>query len=368
MGKTHASPGDGTLRQRSDGRWEYRAIVGYDADQNPIRKSFYSMDKRGAGAKAKYRAWLECKEDKPLEKMTVKQWSAQWLEDYKKGKIAPKSYNNYKLYIESHIVPELGAKLLDQVRPVDIQRLYAKKKDLSSSALNHIRISLNGIFKSAVENKLCKDNPAADVKPPKKTKTIPTAFTKDEISKILAFSSTHENGHFIEALLYTGLRIGELCALTWNDIDFENMCITVSKTIATTDEGGKKYDIKETTKTGRKREVVLTEAGLKIFQKMKKEGIFVFSGKRTPFITPDIYRRKYDSVFLALNSEVPPSERVRTLSPHKCRHTYATYLLAGGANIRAVQDQLGHARITTTEIYTHVDIESRKENVQKLGY
>jgi len=368
MTKTHASPGDGALRQRPDGRWEYRAVVGYDADQNPIRKSFYSKDKRGAGAKAKYRAWIECKDDQLEAKKTVKQWAEQWLEDYKKGKIAPKSYNNYKLYVHSHIIPELGAKLLDQVRPVDIQRLYSKKKDLSASALNHIRIALNGIFKSAIANKLCKENPVSDIMPPKKTTKSPSAFTKDEISKILTFSSTHENGHYVEALLYTGLRIGELCALTWSDIDFTNTSITVSKTIAAVDEDGKKYDVKETTKTGRQREVVLTESGVKTFEKIQKTGIFVFPGKRTPFMTPDSYRRKYDSVFKAMNSAAKPYERVRPLSPHKCWHTYATYLLAGGANIRAVQDQLGHARITTTEIYTHVDIESRKENVQKLGY
>lgn len=75
------------------------------------------------------------------------------------------------------------------------------------------------------------------------------------------------------------------------------MCITVSKTIATTDEAGTKYAVKDTTKTGRQRQVVLTEAGLNTFNKMKREGIFVFAGKHTPFVTPNIYRRRYDSVF-----------------------------------------------------------------------
>ena len=369
------SPGDGSLRQRPDGRWEYRVIVGMDADMKPIRKSFYSKDKSGAGAKKAYRTWLAGQEDLVEQRKTLKIWAEEWLKTYKKGKVSPGSYYNYQLYINQHIIPELGAKLLDSVRPVDIERLYSSKIDLSATALNYIRISLNGIFDSAVKNKLCHQNPAKDVRPPKKEKKPPVSFSRDDIAYLIPFCAEYETGYYVEVLLYTGLRIGELCALTWGDVNLKDGFITVNKDIAVSNEPGQKYMVKASTKTGRSRQVALTPNGIAAFKRIPKRGIYVFPGKHTPFCTPDVYRRRYNAVFRALNEELQaehkgPGEapQVPLLSPHKCRHTYATFLLDSGANIRAVQDQLGHSKITTTEIYTHVDIESRKENIQKLGY
>ena len=112
----------------------------------------------------------------------------------------------------------------------------------------------------------------------------------------------------------------------------------------------------------------LTPAGIDCFKRIPKKGLFVFTGARQPFCTPDIYRRHYDQVFKDYNADSTLEGTIRNLSPHKCRHTFASFLLEGGANIRAVQDQLGHARISTTEIYTHVDEDAMKKNVLKLGY
>lgn len=367
--KKHASPGDGNLRIRPDGRWEYRVIIGHDMNGKAIRKSFYSKDRTGVGAKNKYREYL-AKYGKlaQSENMTVGQWSETWLTDYKQGKVAPKSYTNYQLYVNSHIIPLLGDRLLDDVRPLDIQRLYSDKLHLSGSALNHIRIALNGIFTSAADNQLCQGNPAKNVIPPPKPKKAPTAFTQEELIRILSFTKDHPLGYFVETLLYTGLRVGELCALSWQDIDVENMLIHVNKSVAVSDNPDVKYQVNPTTKTGRTRSVVLTPAGLAAFSRIQESSVFIIPGQTYEFCTPDYFRRRYDSVLRDLNRDKPLQERVRNLSPHKCRHTYASFLLSSGANIRAVQDQLGHANIATTELYTHVDIESRKENVKKLTY
>lgn len=355
-----ALKGDGTLRQRPDGRWEYRVVVGLDADGKVIRKSFYSTDKSGRGAKNKYKEWLEGKE-KPIEsKQTVKMWAERWLETYKKGRVAPQSYRNYRMYVDKHIVPALGHFLLSDVKPVQIQGLYASKGDLSDSALNHIRIALNGIFNSAVDNGLCSINPAAKIRPQHHSDHDPQVFTREEVSTLLAACKNHPDGVYVEALLYTGLRIGELCALMWSDVDLDRGILTISKSASITGDKGRKYQVKNTTKTGHTRQVVLTPEGTNLFQRIPRKGLYVFTGDRTDFCSPDTYRRRYDRVFEGLE--------IRHLSPHKCRHTYATFLLDAGASIRSVQDQLGHSRITTTEIYTHVDLDARRQNVDKLVF
>jgi integrase len=371
--------GDGMLRYRSDGRWEFRAEVGEDEFGAPIQKSFYSRDKTGAAAKKKYREFMASGTTALKKEQTVAQWAATWLELYKKGRIAPKSYRNYELYVNKHIIPAIGKLKLDDVRPAHIEALYRKEGKLSASALSHIGLALDGIFQTAIDNRLCTVNPCNKAHAPHpSTKKTPEAWRKDEVELLLVFAPSHEWGYYVETLLYTGLRIGELCALLWVDVDLDGMVINIRQTVATTDEPGVKYAIKPSTKTGRDRVVYLTPAGVEALRRIPKKGIYLISDNDSDFLSPDTYRRRYDKVFEALNASLAaehlqsgaagPAPSVRLLSPHKCRHTYASHLLAGGANLRVVQEQLGHARVSTTEIYTHVDVENRKNNVIKLAY
>lgn len=80
--------------------------------------------------------------------------------------------------------------------------------------------------------------------------------------------------------------------------------------------------------------------------------------------------RHYKTAFAAINAKLVQQNRpeVAYLSPHKCRHTYATYLLKGGANLREVQQLLGHSTVGVTEIYTHIDTDDIKSSVAKLPY
>jgi len=402
----HNGPGDGSLRLRKDGRWEYRVVVGRDKDDKPIRKSFFSRDKTGIGAKKKYKEFLSTQEV-PLEKIqTVEHWAKQWLETYKRTKVASKSYHNYELYVNKHIIPELGKMKLDQVRAAHIEKLFTSKANLSYSARKHIDIALNAIFVTAIKNRLCHENPTEEFKLEKKVKKSPVAYSGAEVNAILEFVKTHKWGHFVELLLYTGVREGELCGLRWCDVHTDEFYIAITQTVAEREpEGdealeyikGKKklrkryYEIKETPKGNRDRNVTLTAKGAACFDRVPKSGIFVLPGDGGAFLTPNQFIYRYETVFKALNAdraarrikalseiENPTQEQIKAinesyapvelLSPHKCRHTYATHMLRSGADIRTVQEQLGHADITTTELYTKVDLESRKNNVAKLSY
>ena len=89
--------GEGSLRQRKDGRWEFRVKV--EGRTTPL--SFYSKDKDGRGAKKKYRDWLRESGGEAVESVkTVEKWARTWLEVSKKGRVAPKTYENYEYYIE----------------------------------------------------------------------------------------------------------------------------------------------------------------------------------------------------------------------------------------------------------------------------
>lgn len=377
--------GEGSLRQRADGLWEYRVCV--EGRKTPL--SFYSRDKDGRGAKKKYREWLKTDGGFAVERIwTVQDWAARWLR-VKKTKVVYGTYANYERYTNDYIIPALGHLKMDFVRPYHIDDLFASGQvaKLSRSARNEIRVCLNGIFSTGVDNRVCRDNPAKKIDlgsaPPPKP---PKFFTLAEVERIIPYAKIHKWGAYVLAALYTGLRSEELCALSWDDVELDAATphLWVHQVIAKEeapadavlpkDKTGKakrprRYELRDLTKSKHQRAVVLNSTGAAFFQSLPHTGPYVFDGiKGSPFLTPPQFARRFETVLKSLNATLPPEDQVPLYSPHKSRHTYGTHLLDGGANIRAVQSQLGHARITTTQIYTHVDLDSLAANAAKLGY
>lgn len=350
--------GTGSFRKRNRGGKEfveYRVSIGIGMDGNAVRKSFYGSTERDC--LKQYKAWMKDGQNIPIEKVkTVGEWADKWLELYKKGKVAYGTYRNYKLYVDKHIKPRLGKLKFTQVRPAHIEAFLQAESELSESARHHILIALNGMFETAIENHYCSENPVKMPKSKPLEQTIKVqVFSKEEINAILR--SELPAAVYPQILMLTGMRRGELLALTWSDIDFDNDVITVSKAVARSEEGG--YEIK-TTKSGKTRYIGMGTQLKTILQGLPRLGIYVLSTQKGERLSPNQFDKLYKRFFTESNLEF--------LSPHKCRHTYATYLQKGGADLRAIQELLGHSKVTVTEIYTHVDAEDLKKNVSKLAY
>lgn len=377
--------GEGSLRQRSDGLWEYRVYA--EGRRAPL--SFYSRDKDGRGAKKKYREWLKNDGAVTVEKVwTVRDWATRWLKT-KKAKVCYGTWANYERYTSDFILPALGAMKMDHVRPYHIDDLFTSTRvsALSASARNEIQVCLNGIFGSGVDNRICRENPAKKVTrgeaPPPKP---PKFYTLSQVERIIPYAQAHKWGVYVLAALYTGLRTEELCALAWSDVQLDDTAphLWVHQVIAKeeapadavlpADRSGKvkrprRYELRDLTKSKHQRVVALSPAGADLFCHLPHTSSYVFEGiKGSSFLTPPQFAHRYAAVLRDLNHTLSPEAQVPLYSPHKSRHTYGTHLLDSGANIRAVQTQLGHARLSTTQIYTHVDLATLSANAAKLAY
>lgn len=361
--------GEGTITKLPSGNYRLRTVD--EIDNVIVRKSFTASSP--TACRKAHKEWLASENKVPIERVkTVKEWAVHWLEVYVKAKDSYSTYKDYKMYVDRHIVPAVGKIKLAEVRPAHIAKLYAEAKnrygnELSRSSKGNIRICLNGIFETAVDNFLCHKNPVANVQLPEKPPRRIKAFNRTQISHIVDFLDKHEYGAHIAFLLYTGLRIGEFLSLLWSDVDDETKTLHVHRTLTKGEHG---EVIKDLTKTKRDRIVTYDEALEKHLSALVRTGLYVVCQEDGRHHTHRTYERLYKQFFADLNIhlEKKKADAIPYMSPHKCRHTFATYMLRSGADIRAIQSLLGHTSIKTTEIYTEVDVDDLKSNVAKLNF
>lgn len=345
---------NGSYRKKSNSSWELRVWVDLP-DGSRVQKSFCRRTK--ALAKAAYEEWVNHKDDQIVKRMSVAGWGEEWLE-IKRDSVSYRTYQNYELYWQKHVKPALGKKQLDKVRPIDIEKLLANASHLSKSARHHIYITTNQIMKSAVQNELCRKNPCESItvsaeEPLKSIKV----FSLDEIQVILQ-NLSKPFGVAIALMLYAGLRSEEVMGLRWGDINQKEKLITVRRVVTRVAKG--EFLPVERTKNGKVRYIPYGDELAAQLKQTRKASIYVVPAVRGGYMTPGSFRRQYENFF----ADLP----VRRLSPHKLRHTYATYLIKGGAELRAVQTMLGHQSVGVTEIYTHVDVDDQRRAAGKLAY
>lgn len=194
------------------------------------------------------------------------------------------------------------------------------------------------------------DNPAAQIKGPGKVRKLPKALTRDEVDKILAAATkgrhAARNTCMMQVLYATGLRVSELLTLTLSATRGDPEMLLVAG------KGGKERMVPLSPPA---REALAQWVALRDAEEAQKHNTgqatngFLFASRGA---LKHITRERFYGLVkeLAVQAGVSPAK----VTPHTLRHAFATHLLEGGADLRAIQTMLGHADISTTEIYTHV--------------
>ena len=246
------------------------------------------------------------------------------------------------------------SKDLLKITSKDIEKYIQTLSDLAPTTVSHNISSLKTFYSYFLKQGRISNNPTDGIKSPKLGIHLPTYLTIDEVNKLLdievtdAFSS--RNKAILELMYATGLRISEVISLEFKNIDYDECIIRVmgkgsKERIVPVNDYAIKY-LKEYIDNYRP-ELVKNEINNYIFlnnhgRMLTRQGIF-----------------KMIKNYAALKNIK------KTIGPHTLRHTFATHLLENGADLRVIQEVLGHSDISTTQIYTHLTKEALHNEYKK---
>ncbi len=362
--------GEGTIYQRPNGLWVAEITIGYEGKKR-IKKTLSSMNLEKLQKKINDTKYLN---DRSLiaepTNTTVGEWLKFWLENYKKNSVKPTTYDCYYNAYSAHLLPAFGNIKLDKLNPLMIQKyVNDKAKTHSTSSIKKIYLTLSQSYAQAVKLNMLYKNPCDSVVLPRAEKSQAKAFSKEQQKFFLAQckdDSTYNN--LYKFAFDTGMRIGELLALTWDKIT--DAGVTVSSNIQIVKDYDEEAEKKsKTIMTSTKREniriIPLTKTATAVVEAQKenndKNSPFVFySTTGTPLMKRNVYRdmeNKFEQI----------EEDMSDLTFHSIRHTFATRLLEKGADIKTISQLLGHKSIQITlDIYSHVSPDLKRSTIELL--
>lgn len=290
--------------------------------------------------------------------MTLGAWIPLWLDNYKRGTMKWNSFHQLEL-LERLIPEELKAMPLSAVRPMHLQGFLNRfASQYSKSYVDKMTGLLRALFATAGENDICAANPALHLKKPAVSEKQRNAFSLEEVQRILDYCIAQRDSRIaviVMLLLTTGLRRGEAIGLKWEDFDGLSLHI---RRAAYNDHGRMTVQDGLAKTASSLRDIPLLPEVAYRLAVLPHHGEYIFSTRTGKLMNARNFSRDYERFFRQLREAEPD---VRYLSPHCCRHTYATLLLSSGSNLRVVQSLLGHSDIKTTARYTHPDFKAKQD-------
>lgn len=306
--------------------------------------------------------------------MKYNEWLDIWLTKYVKHSVKIKTQDNYGQMIQNHIKPALGNYDLDELTPLVLQDFVVEKLERGNIktgeplAKNTCIVLMNVLRRSISEANyfgVTKTNNMHLVRAPIAESTKVTAFERWEQDKLEKYCLKNDKTNYLGVVLclYTGLRIGELLALTWDDINLKSGILTVSKTAIQLAINGKFGIIvdKPKTKTSN-REIPLPHSILALLREAKKKSCsrFVITTKTNGMVGT----RSYQKTFALIQKKLG----IPYKSFHSLRHTFATRALEIGMDVKTVSEILGHKNpVMTLTRYSHSMMPHKRNMMNKLG-
>jgi len=263
---------------------------------------------------------------------------------------APRTVKSYKQICNQHLIPYFGTRYLVNIRPKHVEDYVQERVGIAQpSTVNNELRRLKALLNAAVRWDYLKDSPARGVKPLPLPEKEPPYMTQDQVSEL--YPACRGWIHtFVAIGLNTGLRLSEILALAWEDIDLMNGVLKV------------RSDDAFTTKSRRNREIPINRFLHRVLNKAPRHitcpHIIFTSGGRSA--DPKLAHKRFKHALKCAG--LPTKFRI-----HDMRHTFGTTLAANGVDIRTIMELMGHANIQTTQQYLHAAPNRMKGAVETLG-
>lgn len=349
--------GEGSVYQTKDGRW--RGAVTLPSGKRKV----VSGRTRAEAAVAMAFVLAAVKANRPLpdDQVTVGRFlTERWLPTVE-GTRAPKTITSYRQTVRDHIVPHVGRTRLSRLSPQDVQAMMAAVEAASSAHLAKYARSVLRIGLTAAEKwGVVPRNVATLTDPPAVEEREITPLTPGQARLLLDSLEGDPMRTFYLLAMTTGLRLGELLGLHWEDVDLEAGVLQVRRQVQRRSGGG--LAERRTKTRGSRAAVALTQMAVTALRAHRREtsrmagSVFVTASGEP--LDPSNVRRHLRRALAAV--ELP------MIRPHDLRHSTATFLLAAGVPARVVQEVLRHASTRMLGTYQHVDVRMQREAMLRL--
>lgn len=378
---TRAAQGSGTIRQRSDGRWEARYTVGQDPGTGKqIQRSVYGATQQEVRKKlAQVTTDIDGGTYKEPCKMTLSQWLDIWSTEYLGG-VKPKTVESYCCQIKIHIKPALGAVKLETLNTHMIQKFYNSlskerngKPGLSPKSIKIVHGVLHKALQQAVSIGYIKFNPSDACTIPRVERKEIKPLDNEAIIKFLKAIQGHRFEDVYLTLLFTGMRRGEVCGLTWDHVNLEKGTILINRQLQNIPGQPGAFRL-VSTKSSKGRTISVAASVVEILKKHRakqaearllagpiwKDENFVFTDDVGSHLSPNTLYHNYKRLVASIGM---PDARL-----HDLRHSYAVAALRAGDDIKTVQGNLGHHTASfTLDTYGHVTEEMKQASADRMN-
>lgn len=379
--------GEGSLRKRSDGRWEGRYTTGRDPETG---KLIYRnvLARTQAECKSKLREAMkniqlipeeplvkETKDpERPAVRYTTGEWLRTWFEVYSKPNIREATQDQYTNFLEKHVIPSVGDIPLEKLTSLRLQKLYQDLRThgkvcqnknagsgLSQKTVRNIHMMLHVALEQAVKEDLISKNPTDGCIAPKVEKKEMKVIQPEKIGAYLQAAADRNVLPMFYLELTSGLRRGELLALLWSDLDIDQRTISVNKSVAGR-HGELKVSAPKTKHSIRK--VAIPQQAVELLiqeHALHPDNPYMFPSP----VTGTMYHP--DTAGL-LHKKLLKESGIENVRFHDLRHTFATVALQNGVDIKTLSHMLGHfSSGFTLDTYTHVTAKMQQEAAEKMG-